>query len=354
MPYNIREGGDQLTHRHIPMVQKDDPKSGNIFERSYFMGRLFLIAAVTVLFWASWASAGNFDVLAQSGVIRPPTQPYLQPGAVVKTEFKSSLKTTSDEDLESDSDILSPEPVSARAKAKPAVAFKERSKGMASPAAASPKVAAEPKATGAAKDDEDLMDSNLEQQLVLPPPAPKTEEKTEETSKPAVETKKPETKAGADNKAKPKRVAKRIHKVSPSALDTYAQGTKPIRKVKPVTQNPWMNPAGAYAASQCPVEQYENAYGAPAAPSTRSKRVQVPNYRPMEPQAGAACMSSAPRGSMAAADDRIVRDGVTIKLAPAAAPPATAEMQDDSSGSDILSTAAEIIGLPFAFVSSFF
>jgi hypothetical protein len=304
------------------------------------MGRLILIAAVTALFWASWATAGNFDVLAQSGVIKPAAQSYLAPGAVVKTEFKSSLKTTSDEDLESDSNSLWPEPVAARAKAKPALAFKERSQGMASPADASPKVAAETKAAGAAKDENDELDGDLEKGLILNPPAPKGEEKAQESSKPVVESKRPETK-GAETKAKPKS-AKRIHKVAPSNMDTYAQGTKPIRKVKPVTQNPWMNPAGNYAAAQYPAERYENA--CPVAPpaQTRSKRVQVPNFRPMEPQA-------------AAANDRIVRDGVTIKLAPAAAPPAPAELaQDDSSGSDIMSTAAEIIGLPFAFISSFF
>jgi hypothetical protein len=315
------------------------------------MGRLFLIAAVTALFLASWATAGNFDVLAQSGVIKPPAQSYLEPGAVVKTEFKSSLKTTSDEDLESDSNSLWPEPVAARAKAKPALAFKERSKGMASAADASPKVAAE---TRAAKEQNDELDGDLEKGLILNPSAPKGEEKTQDAPKPTVESRKPDTKAGAETKAKQKS-AKRIQKVQPSNLDTYAQGTKPIRKVKPVTQNPWMNPAGNYAAAQCPAERFENACPITAPAQGRSKRVQVPNFRPMGPQAEAGYMSSEPRRGAPAANDRIVRDGVTIKLAPAAAPPAQAEMmQDDSSGSDLMSAAAEIIGLPFAFISSFF
>jgi hypothetical protein len=56
-----------------------------------------------------------------------------------------------------------------------------------------------------------------------------------------------------------------------------------------------------------------------------------------------------------ATTDRFVRDGVTIKLAPAAAPATGVDPYDEeSSGSDILSSAAELIGLPFAFISSFF
>jgi hypothetical protein len=52
--------------------------------------------------------------------------------------------------------------------------------------------------------------------------------------------------------------------------------------------------------------------------------------------------------------DRVVRDGVTIKLAPAAAPADYMEYPEESSGSDLLSTAVEIIGFPFAFIGSLF
>jgi hypothetical protein len=55
--------------------------------------------------------------------------------------------------------------------------------------------------------------------------------------------------------------------------------------------------------------------------------------------------------------ERFVRDGVTIKLAPNAAgaeAPYADAYRDDYNGSDILSAATEIIGLPFAFISSLF
>jgi hypothetical protein len=69
-------------------------------------------------------------------------------------------------------------------------------------------------------------------------------------------------------------------------------------------------------------------------------------------------MTSAPRRAIATPPtaDRFVREGVTIKLAPAGASetPYPEEYRDDSSGSDILSAATEIIGLPFAFISSLF
>ncbi len=59
----------------------------------------------------------------------------------------------------------------------------------------------------------------------------------------------------------------------------------------------------------------------------------------------------------AATGERIVRDGVTIKLAPAAAPADGTYPEyytEESSASDIFSAAAEIIGMPFAFIGSFF
>ena len=56
--------------------------------------------------------------------------------------------------------------------------------------------------------------------------------------------------------------------------------------------------------------------------------------------------------------ERFVHDGVTIKLAPAAAPAAGPGCgpycEEDYANDDILSVATEIIGLPFAFISSFF
>ena len=121
---------------------------------------------------ASWVCAGNFEVLADAGIIRPPT-PLHAPGTLVKAEFKSNIKTTSDMDLESDS--LLPEPVSGKegAKAKPAIAFKERTKGMAPPPRAS-QSAPEPQGLLSGARDESMdLEGDLEKDLVITPPPPK-------------------------------------------------------------------------------------------------------------------------------------------------------------------------------------
>jgi hypothetical protein len=52
---------------------------------------------------------------------------------------------------------------------------------------------------------------------------------------------------------------------------------------------------------------------------------------------------------------RVVREGVTVKLVPQPVPASYQAGESDSNlGNELLSTAADVIGLPFAFVSSLF
>ncbi|MGC8659175.1 MAG: hypothetical protein ACP5U1_08885, partial [Desulfomonilaceae bacterium] len=102
-----------------------------------------------------------------------------------------------------------------------------------------------------------------------------------------------------------------------------------------------------------PFPQTQTAITGPnyCTPNFGQNRMAQPNYALSAPRPGLGAEAQT---------DRVVRDGITIKLAPAAAPvtapmpPYEAEQRDDSSGSDLLSSAAEIIGLPFAFISSLF
>lgn len=314
------------------------------------MGRILLVAAAIAVLTASGVYAGNFDVLADAGVIKPSAALHIKPGTVVKAEYKASLKTTSDMDLESDN--LLPEPVSAkdtsRIKAKPAIALRERSSRMAPP----PRVTQKPEPTTTlAADDASDLESDLEKDLVVAPPPQKSEEQAGTEKKSASE------KVGAsDKKVEKKKTAPTVKKIAPSDNNSYAQAPKTIRKVKPVTQNPWSYPAGNYANRYCPADRN---CAAPEAVAPAQRRVAIPDYRPMDqfqarqPE----YMTSAPRRTpgQVGQPERIVRDGVTIKLTPAAAsttyPP---DAEEEGSGSDILSAATEIIGMPFAFISSFF
>lgn len=323
------------------------------------MGRICTIATAIFFVTASWVCAGNFEVLADAGIIRPPT-PLHAPGTLVKAEFKSNIKTTSDMELESDS--LLPEPVSGRegAKAKPAIAFKERTKGMAPPPRAS-QSAPEPQGLLSGARDESIdLEGDLEKDLVISPPPPKAEEKAEAVSKAA--DKKAAQKPVVSEKKAEKKAVPQVKKVAPPDRGTFAVGAKPIQKVKPaVTQNPWYTAAGAY--------QQRPVYSAPAQrmcsvpdDTPRTRNAGNTAYRPYNQAYGApgspAYMNSDPRRvPMPPTGDRIVRDGVTIKLAPAAAPPMDGNPypeEESSAGSDVINAAAEILGMPFAFLSSFF
>ena len=66
------------------------------------MRTIFYIAAAIYIAAASCAWAGTFDGLAAAASAKPPTPLFLQPGSIVKTEFKSNIRTDSDADLEAD------------------------------------------------------------------------------------------------------------------------------------------------------------------------------------------------------------------------------------------------------------
>lgn len=310
------------------------------------MGRIFIVVAVTIIFSASWVNAGDVDGSAGAGGIRPPTLLQMKPGAVVNAEFKAGLKATSDEGVGVDMDNLLPEPVAAQESskitAKPAVAFRERN-GMASPTAAAPKPDREAGSLGVREEPTDP-DADLEKDLVLTPPPAKPDEKLE-AEQPAVTKKAAEKIVVVEKKPeRSKKAAPRVQKVSPTRTQTYARNTRPVVKVKPVSQNPWMNPAGNY----------------PQAPAAH--RMAPPILE--RPQMNRAALTAGHPGSPGRTyahgrvtippEDRIVRDGVTIKLTPAAAPVAPREDFNQDDNSDIIGAAAEIIGLPFAFISSFF
>ncbi|MGO9572256.1 MAG: hypothetical protein ACLP5H_32465 [Desulfomonilaceae bacterium] len=320
------------------------------------MARFFLVAAAMVMLTASWVSAGNFDVLADAGIGTPPTPLHIKAGDVVKAEFKSNLSRNSEMELESDT--LLPEPAAARetsqVKARPAVAFRQRSaRGMAPP----PRVAPKSQQLGAraeAADETPDLESDLEKDLVISPPPPKTEQKPGMEEMPAADRKSGvEQKAVTEKKADKKKAGPAVKRVAPKEFGSYAGSPKPIQKVHPpVAQNPWSYPAGAYENRPYPGRQYltdeprravnhsnKRVNGYPAAMN--------PGYTNIDPRRAAIPPAAA---------DRFVRDGVTIRLAPAAAPAIALDPreEDESSGSDILSSAAEIIGLPFAFISSLF
>ncbi|HMK37648.1 MAG TPA: hypothetical protein VK463_21425 [Desulfomonilaceae bacterium] len=318
------------------------------------MGRILTVAAVIAVLTASGVCAGNFDVLADAGVVKPSAAFHIKPGTVVKAEFSTRLKTASD--VEMGPDNLLPEPVAAtdtsRIKARPAIALRER-RGMAPP----PKLTNKAEQTTVAAEENIDLENDLEKDLVLSPPPQKSEDQADTEKTPVTEKKSATEKTpAAQKKVEKKKTAPSVKQIAPSDFNSYAQSTKPIRKVKPVTQNPWSNPAGNYVNRQCPVD---SVCRMPESAVPVRPRVSTPGHRPMDafqayhPEYA----TSEPRrtASQSPHPDRFVRDGVTIKLAPAAAPATyPADAEEESSGSDILSSAAEIIGLPFAFISSFF
>jgi|SRR5271157_723665 len=333
--------------RHNPKNQRCSPKGEQLPKGDTVMARFFTISAAIIVLTASWVSAGNFEMLADAGISRPPTP--LQTGDVVKAEFKSNLNKNFDIELESDT--LLPEPASAketsRVQAKPAVAYRERSaRGMAPPPRVSPK-SQRLGARAEAADEVPDLESDLEKDLVISPPPPKTEQKPAMEEMPAAEKK-----AVTEKKAEKKKAGPAVKRVAPSQFGTYAASPKPIQKVRPpVAQNPWSYPAGAYESRPNPGQQYLT--DAPRQAVNQSNR-RVNGY-PGAVNPGYANADPRRTAIPPAAADRFVRDGVTIKLAPAAAPAVPGpDPGEEDSGSDILSSAAEIIGLPFAFISSFF
>ena len=117
----------------------------------------------------------------------------MQPGSIVKTEFKSNPKSDSDMDLEADFSSVAQAAAknSNQARPKPAVAYREGRPGTMAPA---PKARQSDRSSSGrmvAADDDSELEADLEKDLVLTPPPPKTEEKVDRTPKrkPAVEKK---------------------------------------------------------------------------------------------------------------------------------------------------------------------
>lgn len=337
--------------RHYPNRESKTSEEEQLSKGVTHMVRICTIALAMILLSASWVSAGSFEVLAEAGVVRAPTPLHIKPGALVKADFKSNLRTTSDAEI--DSDNLLPEKVSAqgdpKVAPKPAVAFRERSTGqMAPPPGQKKDVRGGPVAESMERAVD--MEEELEKDLVLSPPAPRNEDEEETRvvpprveSKPAVE-KKPVVEPVV--KERKEAVAPAKPKKAPSDQGRLSITLKPVQKVRPLsTTNAWNHPAGSYQDRR--------------AQAPRPPRVSNPcamddqQFRPMNPP----YMCSAPRQAIAPPPtaDRFVRDGVTIRLAPAAAPPVPPQYQEEpSQNDDLFSAIGEVLGLPLAFISSFF
>jgi hypothetical protein len=354
------------TRREFEQDYKHPSQKERISKGDSGMKRTISTAAAIFFLAASFAAGGTFDGLAVatgSGLSKPV---YLQPGSVVKTEFKANIGTDFDARLDT---ALTPiaqaaAKSSSQPQAKQAIAAKERRTGtMAPPPAMSSGGKYSSRVVAANNDEESDLEADLEKDLVLTPPPAKAEEKADKASRPMTEKKSADRSlvTAPEKKAEPKKHVPTVKKMQPPDYGQIAASPKPIQKVRPVTRNWWSFPAGAHdnrpypsdrTAAVCPPNAgYTRMDPRCALPSTTSQDGRWPrqpagNY---DPRAG---MVNSP-----ATGERIVRDGVTIKLAPAAAPAEGLRPDyyyDESSASDILSTAAEIIGMPFAFIGSLF
>jgi hypothetical protein len=329
------------------------------------MRTIFYIAAAIYIAAASCAWAGTFDGLAAAASVKPPTPLFLQPGSIVKTEFKSNIRGDSDADLDAGFSSVAQAGAKSRnqARPKPAVAYRERRPGSMAPPPSATQLDSPSKGRMVAADQaESELEADLEKDLVISPPPPKTGEKVDRTEKrkPAAEKRAIEKRTAApEKKAHRAKQEPRVRKVAPPHYEQYAVSPKPIRKVHPVTRSWWSWPAGAYDRRSCPVDVGGPVCSTDPTYDRSDPRASMDRqYRPMNQQ------YTWPRGARetlpgyAAAQprytDRVVRDGVTVKLAPASAPVGYPEYLDDNSGPDILATAVEIIGLPFAFIGSLF
>ena len=341
--------------RQIPLEMKPLLNRTQLLKGDTCMGRILSIAAALVVVTASWVSAGSFDVLAGAAGLRPSTPLYVQPPKLVKAGFSSDMRTSSDMELDTDSPpagTVTPA-AAAQSQLRPAVAYRGRPSGtMAPPPTAGQHAESDRSAIAQLKDDANSLESDLEKDLVISPPPAKTEESEAVHGKPPVVERKPaaEKSAVSAEKADKQKVKQRAKKPAPD-FGQYASNGKPIRKVRPVSQGQWNYAAGSHR----PAPVHDNAYR-PAeeiyGPNAAFEQGRFPGNR--------GYMSSDPRRTIAMppSTDRFVRDGVTVKLAPASAgascPPDYGYGYGDDTGADILGAAAEIIGLPFAFISSLF
>jgi hypothetical protein len=315
------------------------------------MGKICLVATGLLFISASLVGAGNFEVLGESGMVRVPHPLHIKPGTLVKAEFKSTLKTTPDMELESDT--ILPEKVAARNETgqilKPALTYGERPpRGMAPPPAH--QISESSALVAEAQDLNSDLEADLEKDLVLSPPPAKSDPGVESAPTTANKKASPDKGViGLDKKLDGKKKAgATVKQTVPPIYDKLAGSTKPIRKVRPVTTtNSWFSVAGSHQKPSAIQPSSLNSDPRTLQPSEGIRNARGAYQYPMRELVPP---------STASHNDRIVRDGVTIKLAPAAAGPSSPQPmgEEDGLGSDILSTAAEIIGLPFALISSFF
>jgi hypothetical protein len=192
------------------------------------------------------------------------------------------------------------------------------------------------------------MEEELEKDLVLSPPPPKTETEEVRESTPRVESKPAiEKKQVLEPVVKEKKeaAAPRKAKKAPADRGRLSISQKPVQKVRPLTGNAWNRPAGTYGD-----RRPSSAF---AARGCYPSEMDAQGFRPVCPP----YMSAAPRRTIAPppAAERFVRDGVTIKLAPAVAPPIPPQYEEELGyNEDLFSAIGEVLGLPFAFISSFF
>jgi hypothetical protein len=323
---------DRKLTRQNPTKKIENPPEGKeCLKGDPVMGRIISVTAAILLLATSWVWAGTFDVLADAGAVRTPTPLYVAPGMVVKAEFKSHVGSNSD--IRTESDALLPEASRLpRVRPRPAAAYKERPAGRMVPSK-QPEPAPKPGIGPVvqAEEEPDDLELDLEKDLVISPPPPKAEDKAGTEITPSVETR------GVKAKARTKKKRSSVRSRKPVRTERFATSARGIRKVRPLSRaNPWAVPAGNHGRYSCPVgtnqatanyqgQSYGQSYGQPygqiAQPPTAA---------------------------------RYVRDGVTVKLAPQPIPASYGYQNQGFEGSDPLNSALDLIGLPFAFISSFF
>lgn len=351
--FALTGGGKSTPRTEIPDVKKYSSNREQLLKGDNPMGKICSFAVAVVIVTSGWAVAGNFEVLGGAAMAAGPTPIYIKPGTIVRADFKSTMKTSSDVGMESDAIV--PEKVSAKNDAapmlKPAVSYKEAStRAMAPPPRLNPSASSPTTSVAEAQDSTSDLEADLEKDLVLSPPPPRAEEEKVPGAVSESQKKPSSSKVVASDKKSEKKKATvpSVKKMTPPVQEKFAISAKPIQKVRPTANNSWLYPAGNYQAQACPVNPTAMMSDARRANSCRENRpAGAAQNRPIHSNRGPELM---PPPSV----DRFVRDGVTIKLAPAAAGPSQPMPEEESAGSDILSTAAEIIGMPFAFISSFF
>ncbi len=287
------------------------------------MARTVSVTAVILLLMVSWVWAGSLNLLPSPEAAGTVTPLHAAPGSVIKAQFKTPAEA--DSDIRMESDVWVPAPAAAadgpRVTPRPAVAFKKRTQPrVAPPSSLTPERPSGPGSAAQTKGVGDDLEVDLERDLVIQPPPQQVEEKSA-TDRAVQPGRASEEQPVVRKKVPAQQPKAQVKKPAPSV---HAAASKPIRKVRPVSQNPWATPASAHQRRFCPI-------GPDYAAIDEHRRVVPPPTT-----------------------DRFVRDGVTIKLAPKPFQPAYPYPEEDLEGSDILSAATEIIGLPFAFISSLF